>query len=184
MASDLLYTGGPFPQYLHGDPLLTLGVPIQPEIDGPVETAWLYLPTSEQQISRTLGRIGIINQDAAYFIEDSTLPPKISKILERPDDAIPDLNRLCQTVSGLDATGLKKLEAVVLMAQPTSAGEIRQLAENLGQFDFLPSVESPEQNSQITSLGYVAYYGSLTLKELLTDAPTEQHQWEQRMGGI
>ena len=149
MELEQFYTGGPFPQYLHGDPLLTLGVPIQPEIDGPVETAWLYLPAPEQRISRTLFRIGIIDNDAAYFIEDSSLPSKIFKILERPDDAIPDLNRLCQTVSRLDATGLKKLEAVVLMAQPTSAGEIHQLAENLDQFDFVSR----------------------------TDAPTEQHQW-------
>ncbi|MDE6590788.1 MAG: antirestriction protein ArdA, partial [Oscillospiraceae bacterium] len=37
-----------------------------------------------------------------------------------------------------------KLEAVVLMAQPTEAGEIRQLAENLDQFEFIPDVQTLE----------------------------------------
>ena len=48
-----VYTGGSFPQYLHGNPLLTLGIPIEPEIDESVETAWLYLPAPDGQISRS-----------------------------------------------------------------------------------------------------------------------------------
>lgn len=184
MKLEQVYTGRSFPQYQHETPLLSLGVPIQPEIGGPVETAWLYLPAPEQQIARMLGRVGITNGGAAYYIEDSTLPPKIFEVLERPDDAIFELNRLCQVISGLEDTALKKLEAVVLMAQPKEAGEIRQLAENLEQFDFVPNVESPEQNSQITKLGYVAYHGSLTLEELMRDEPAEQYQLGQKMGGM
>ena len=182
MELEQLYTGGSFPQYLYEAPLLTLGVPIQPEISGSVETAWLYLPTSEQQIARTLFRIGITSQDAAYFIEDSALPSKVLDILENSDDAISDLNRLCQVVRGLDSAEMEKLEAVVLMAQPTEAGEIRQLAENLDQFNFVPGVESPERNSQLNELGYVAYHGSLTLEELMREDPAEQYQHE--MGGL
>ena len=182
MELEQIYAGGPFPQYLYGDSVLTLGVPLQPEIGGPTETAWLYLPAPEQQIIRTLCRIGITSQDAAYFIEDSALPSKVLDILEDSDDAISDLNRLCQVVRGLDSAEMEKLEAVVLMAQPTEAGEIRQLAENLDQFNFVPGVESPERNSQLNELGYVAYHGSLTLEELMREDPAEQYQRE--MGGL
>lgn len=184
MKLEQIYAGASFPQYLYKDPLLTLGVPIQPEIDGPVETAWLYLPAPGQQIVRTLRRIGITNSDAAYYIEDSTLPPKIFEILERPDDTIPELNRLCQVMDGLDAENLTKLEAVVMMAQPKEAGEIRHLAENLDQFDFVPGVQSPEQNSQVNKLGYAVYHGSSTLEELMQDDPSEPRQQGPALGGI
>ena len=182
MELEQLYTGGPFPQYLYETPLLTLGVPIQPEIGGPTETAWLYLPAPEQQITRTLCRIGITSQDAAYFIEDSAQPSKVLDILENSDDTISDLNKLCQVVRGLDSAEIEKLEAVALMAQPAEAGEIRHLAENLDQFSFVPGVESPERNSQLNELGYVAYHGSLTLEELMREDPAEQYQHE--MGGL
>lgn len=106
MELDQVYTGRTFPQYLHDDPLLTLGIPIQPEIGRGVETAWLYLPAPDQQIARTLRRIGIINNDTAYFVEDSTLPPKVLEVAARPDDAVLELNRMCQAVDGLDGAGL------------------------------------------------------------------------------
>ena len=170
--------------YQYTAPLLTLGIPVQEEASGPAETAWLYLPTPKQQIFRTLCRIGITNSDAAYFIEDCTLPPKIFEILERSDDAILDLNRMCQAVNRMGAAALTKLEAVVLLAQPQYASEIRQLAENLDQFDFMPKPDSPEADSALTELGYVAYHGSLTLEELMADTPVEQYQREQRMGGF
>ena len=147
-----------------------------------METARLYLPAPEQQIARTLRRAGFASHDAAYYIEDSTLPPKVLDILEDSNGAISDLNRLCQVVYGLDKAEIMKLEAVVLMAQPTEAGEIRQLAENLEQFDFAPGVEPLGQNNQINRLGYVAYHGSLTLEELMRESPAEQYQRE--MGGL
>ena len=162
MELEQIYAGGPFPQYLYGDSVLTHGVPLQRETDGPMETAWLYLPASERQIVRTLRRVGFDSHDAAYYIEDSTLPSKVLEILDNSDDTISDLNRLCQAVRGLDNVEMEKLEAVMLMAQPTKAGEIRQLAENLDQFNFVPGVESPERNSQLNELGYVAYrFGKL-----------------------
>lgn len=181
MKLEQVYDGGSFPQYLHGDPLLTLGVPIQPEIGGPMETAWLYLPAPEQWISRTLRRIGITNNDATYDIEDSTLPPKVFAVVERPDDAILDLNRMCRAIRPMDMAEMEKLEAVVLMTGAESASEVRQLAENLDQFDFMPKQDSAAADSALTELGYVAYHGSLTLEELMRDDPAEQCQ---EMGGM
>lgn len=61
---------------------------------------------------------------------------------------------------------------------------MRQLAENLDQFDFVPKSDSPGADSALTELGYVSYHGSLTLEELMMDDPAEQHQRDQAMGGI
>ena len=182
MVLEQVYVGGTFPPYQYRDALLTLGVPIQPEIGGPVETAWLYLPAPEQQLDRTLRRIGITNGDAAYFIEDSTLPPEVFAVLERPDDAILELDRLCQAVAPLDGAQREKLAAVVLMAQPEEAGEIRQLAKNLDQFDFLSVSDGSMQ--QVTKLGCVAYHGTLTLDKLMSEDPAEAYQREQQIGGL
>lgn len=68
-----------------------------------------------------------------------------------------------------------------MMAQPKEVGEIRQSAENLDQFNFIPGIE-PAEVSQVNELGYVAYHGSLTLEELMREDPAEQHR--QEMGGI
>ena len=182
MELEQVYAGGPFPQYIYGDSVLTLGVPIQREPDGPMETAWFYLPAAEQQIVRTLRRVGVASQDALYYIEDSTLPSNVLEILEDSGDTISDLNRLCRVVCGLGSAEMEKLEAVVLMAQPTEMGEICHLAENLEQFSFASGVEPPGPNSQINELGYVAYHGSLTLEELMREDPAEQYQRE--MGGL
>ena len=141
----------------------------------------MYLPAPEQWISRTLRRIGITNNDAMYDIEDSTLPPKVFAMVERPDDAILDLNRMCRAISPMDMAETEKLEAVVLMTRADSASEVRQLAENLDQFNFVPRAFNPEADCAITELGFVAYHGSLTLEELMRDDPAEQCQ---EMGGM
>ena len=175
-----VYSGLSFPQYLYNAPLLTLGVPSEQA----AETAWLYLPASRQQIDRTLRRAGITNDDAAYFVEDDTLPSEVSRMLGCPDDPIPALNRMCCAISALNADEVKKLEAVVLMAQPQDAEGICQLAENLGQFDFVPLPDGQTREHEITELGYVAYHGTLALDELMREDPAEQYQREQGMGGL
>jgi len=175
-----VYSGLSFPQYLYNAPLLTLGVPSEQA----AETAWLYLPASRQQIDRTLRRAGITNDDAAYFVEDDTLPSEVSRMLGCPDDPIPALNRMCCAISALNADEVKKLEAVVLMAQPQDAEGICQFAENLGQFDFVPLPDGQTREHEITELGYVAYHGTLALDELMREDPAEQYQREQGMGGL
>ena len=106
------------------------------------------------------------------------LPTQASAVISPDRDSCDDLNQLCQAVEPLSTAERKKLDAVVLMAQPTYASEILRLVESLEQFDFVPGVESPEQNSQINELGYVAYHGSSSLQELMSDAPGPQ------MGGL
>ena len=112
------------------------------------------------------------------------LPPQVSNMVSPARDGLDDLNALCRAVEPLSAEERKKLEAVVLLAQPRCASEVRQLAENLDQFDFVPKPDSPAADSALTEQGYVAYHGSLTLEELMMEDPTERHQREQEMGGM
>ena len=80
--------------------------------------------------------------------------------------------------------GMEKLDAVVLLAQPRCASEVRQLAENLDQFDFVPKLDNPEMDSALTEMGYVAYHGSMSLEALMRDGPAELYEREQEMGGM
>ena len=49
------------------------------------------------------------------------------------------------TCSNFKEQNFVKLGAVCQMAKPTCAANIRQLAENLDQFDFAPNVHTPEE---------------------------------------
>lgn len=89
------------------------------------------------------------------------------------------LNEMCRTIAALDDAHRAKLEAVVLLAKPENSSEVRQLAENLEQFDFLPGSQNTAEYQQINALGYVAYHGVITLDELMREDPAEQYQREQ-----
>lgn len=112
------------------------------------------------------------------------LPPQVSAVVSVTRDGLDDLNALCRAIEPLDTEQREKLEAVVLLAQPKYASEVRQLAENLDRFDFVPKSDSPGADSALTELGYVSYHGSLTLEALMMDDPAEQYRQEQGMGGI
>lgn len=144
MKLEQVYDGHSFPQYLHSAALLTLGVPVAQETGDSTETTWLYLPAPGCQIARSLHRIGITNGSAGYFIEDSGLSSGVLEALQSSSVDIFELNRVCQAISGLRPGELQKLEAVVIMAQPRDAWEVRQLVENLEQFDFIPALQTPE----------------------------------------
>ena len=112
------------------------------------------------------------------------LPPQVSAVVSVTRDGLDDLNALCRAIEPLDTEQREKLGAVVLLAQPTYASEVRQLAESLDQFDFVPKPSNPDADCAITDLGYVSYHGSLTLEALMMDDPAEQYRQEQGMGGI
>ena len=61
------------------------------------------------------------------------------------DGILEDINAMCRSISGLSGDDLAKLGAVVQFAKPQDAGQVRQLAENLGQFEFVPDVKTPEE---------------------------------------
>ena len=181
MKLEQLYDGRHFPAYLYQMPELM--IEIKSEEDGEA-TGYLYLPSSDRQIQRTLMRAGGGSEGFRMEIAMDELPPQVSNMVSPTRDGLDDLNALCRAIEPLSTEQRKKLDAVVLLARPQYAGEARQLAENLDQFEFVPKPFNPNADCAMTDLGYVAYHGCLTLEELMMEDPAEQHQREQEMGGM
>ena len=56
-----------------------------------------------------------------------------------------NLNALAQATDGLSNADMEKLGAVVMLTEPKSAAQIKNLAENLDLFDFAPDAHSPTE---------------------------------------
>ena len=56
-----------------------------------------------------------------------------------------DLNELATATDGLSKADMEKLGAVVILAEPKSAAQIKNLAESLDLFDFAPGAHSPAE---------------------------------------
>ena len=181
MKLEPLYDGRYFPAYLYGLP--QLGIEIKAGQDG-TAAGFLCLPCSDKQVQRTLERAGSGGQSFHMEVTMDSLPKQVSSLVSPDRDGLEELNALCRAIEPLNAEQREKLDAVVLLARPECASEVRQLAENLDQFDFVPKPDNPEADSALTELGYVAYHGCLTLEELMRDDPAEQYQREQEMGGM
>ena len=181
MKLEPLYDGRHFPAYLYGPP--QLAIEIRSGQNGEA-AGFLCLPCPARQIQRTMQRAGTGNQGFQMEAVTDDLTPQVSAVVSLTCDGLENLNGLCRAVEPLCIAERKKLDAVVQLAQPKYASEVRQLAENLDQFDFVPKSDSPGADSALTELGYVSYHGSLTLEALMMDDPAEQYRQEQGMGGI
>ena len=183
MELEPLYAGQHFPAYLYKPSQLTVEIKSGP---GGEVTGHLYLPCPDRQIQRTLARAEQGPEGFRLEVTIDDLPPNVSSLVSPDRDGLEELNALCRAIEPLSAEQREKLDAVVLLARPQYAGEARQLAENLDQFEFVPKPFNPNADCAMTELGYVAYHGSLTLEELMADEPAEQYQQEQEqeMGGM
>ena len=61
------------------------------------------------------------------------------------DQRLPYLNELAEATDGLSKADMEKLGAVVMLAKPKSAAQIKNLAENLDLFDFAPGAHTPAE---------------------------------------
>ena len=137
-----LYDGRHFPQYFYESPLLTLTV--QQSKDAP--KTWLYLPAPDLHIKRSLVRAGIVDPaDMRLSFQGSEFPDAVDCVLDMESECLEELNKLCQAIQQLSTDEIKKLGAVVEYARPETAAQVRQLAENLEQFDYAPGVQNVEE---------------------------------------
>ncbi len=88
-------------------------------------------------------RSGIAPENMQLEFEDVAFDQEIFNAMDIIHESIPDLNDLAKAVSELSYAGRDKLTAAVLMAEPESASQIRRLAENLDQFEFVPEAKTP-----------------------------------------
>ena len=114
--------------------------------DNPKKQEWVQLPASQIKLERAMLRAGIAScGEMQMLVTDSRFPDEVNCALDFERESLFELNWLCHACSGFKEQDFKKLGAGCQMAKPTCAANIRQLAENLDQFDFAPNVHTPEE---------------------------------------
>lgn len=69
----------------------------------------------------------------------------MEEVLEGQREDLFALNDMATAIAALSDLEQKKLTAVMEMAKPECAGEIRELAKNLELFEFAPKVRTPAE---------------------------------------
>ena len=149
--------------------------------DDPKKQEWVQLPASRMKLERAMLRAGIPScGEMQMLVSDSRFPDEVDCALDFEQESLFELNRLCHACSGFKEQAFKKLGAVCQLAKPTCAANIRQLAENLDQFDFAPNVHTPEELGKymIQRSGHYEYdenledfynYGDYGVKRMLQE---------------
>ena len=107
---------------------------------------WVQLPTSQIKLERAMLRAGISScGEMQLLFSGSRFSDEVDCALDFEQESLFELNRLCQTCANFQDADFEKLSAVCQMAKPACAANIRQLAENLDQFDLAPGVRTPEE---------------------------------------
>lgn len=149
MKLEQVYNGRQLPAYPYDSTLMVLEVTPKRGLAEGDSPEYLYLPTSERQIERTLLRVGITAlHEAQVRLDFDELPEKAAEALDMDHlsgSDLPAFNQMCQAIQPLSEADMEKLNAVVCMAEPGDMTAVQQLAENLDQFDFIPGIRTPEE---------------------------------------
>lgn len=146
MQLEQIYDGKHFPFYLYDDAVLSLGLISKGQPENTKKATWLYLPATRKQLERGMLRSGIQDpEDMCFQVGNSEFPIEVDVALDFKQESIFDLNDLAWAVARLDRDNLQKLGAVVALAEPENASQIRCLAENLDLFQFAPGAHTPAE---------------------------------------
>ena len=149
--------------------------------DDPKKPEWAQLPTSQIKLERAMLRAGIPScGEMQLLFSGSRFPDEVDCALDFEQESLFELNRLCQTCANFQDADFEKLGAVCQMAKLVCAASIRQLAENLDQFDFAPDAHTPEELGKymIQQSGHYEYdenledfynYGDYGVKRMLQE---------------
>lgn len=158
---DPVYLGRSFPIYSDKEYLL------QADYDTPLEgKVSIFLPQPEQRLIRLLERSGIRPEGQADIGPVTCdFPDSVMDRVVRHPENIFEINRLAASLEKLDEGQAEKYAAVVEYAQPEYPFQMRQLAENLDLFDFIPGIKSAEDYGRymIQESGYFEYDENLDL---------------------
>ena len=141
-----VYDGQFFPCYYYEPNASALALTSKAEPEDTEHITWLFLPMAQEEIDRALLRAGITDPpEIRLRLVESHLPDEVDVLLDMEQESLADLNALAQVADTLSTDDLKKLGAVVAMAKPETAAQIKRLAENLELFDFAPDAHTPEE---------------------------------------
>ena len=145
MKLEPVYDGRLFPCYYYEPNAITVAVTSKAEPEDTEHITWLYLPMEQEEIDRALLRGGITDPaDVRLRLEDSQLPNEVDVLLDMERENLSDLNALAQAADAIPSDDMKKLGAVVMLTEPKSAVQIKNLAESLDLFDFAPGAHTPQ----------------------------------------
>lgn len=145
MRLETVYDGQHLPCYCYGRDMLAVGLLPQQESLDLTAATWIYLPSTEIQISRAVARSGAAALDELFRYETGSMfPEEVDAALNFKQESLDALNTLAKTVVKLSQEDYNKLGAVVSLVKPKNSAEICRLAENLAQFDLIPGVYTPE----------------------------------------
>ena len=146
MKLEQIYEGRCFPCYFYESKPITIALTSKVELEDTEHIAWLYLPMVQEEIDRALQRAGITDSaDVWLRLEDTQLPNEVDVLLDMEQESLADLNALAQATEALSSDAIKKLGAVVTLAKPQNAEQVKNLVENLDLFDFAPGAHSPAE---------------------------------------
>ena len=144
MELEQIYDGRFFPCYYYEPNAITVAVTSKAEPEDTNHITWLFLPMVQEEIDRTLLRGGITDPaDIRLRLEDTQLPDEADVLLDMEQESLADLNALAQATDALSSDDMEKLGAVVMLAKPQNAEQIKNLAENLDLFDFALGAHTP-----------------------------------------
>lgn len=143
MKLEQIYDGQFFPFYYYEPHATTVAVTSKFRPENTDHITWLYLPMTQEEVDRALQRSGIADSaDAQLWLEHSQLPEEVNVLLDMEHESLAALNALAQAAGTLSTDDIKKLGAVVTLAKPQNAEQVKNLAENLDLFDFAPGAHS------------------------------------------
>ena len=146
MQLEQIYDGKHLPFYLHDDAVLSLGLISKGQPENTKKATWLYLPATRKQLERGMLRSGIQDpEDMCFQVGNSEFPMEVDVALDFKQESIFDLNDLAWAVARLGQDDLQKLGAVVALAEPENASQIRCLAKNLDLFEFASGAHTPSE---------------------------------------
>ena len=146
MNLEQVYDGQFFPCYYYEPHATTVAVTSKFEPENTEHITWLYLPMAQEEIDRALQRAGITDYaDIRLRLEDSQLSNEVNVLLDMEHESLANLNALAQATNDFSTDDIKKLGAVVTLAKPQNAEQVKNLAENLDLFDFAPDAHSPAE---------------------------------------
>ena len=146
MKLEQVYSGRFFPCYYYEPNAITVAVISKAEPEDTNHITWLYLPMEREEVDRALLRGGITDpSEIRLSLEDSQLPNEVDVLLDMEYETLSDLNELAAATDGLSKADMEKLGAVVMLAKPKSAAQIKNLAESLDLFDFAPGAHTSQE---------------------------------------
>ena len=137
-----IYDEGMIPPFYYRQGLMDIQMITEKDPDNCPE---FTLPMPSQQILRHLERIGYQNGDS-YTIDvlGSELPNDLAEVLKTQAEDVFSLNDTVSAVAALDASEYEKLAAVMRYTSAGTLSRIRQVAEKLDMFEYIPGALDPD----------------------------------------